>query len=116
MSRTAEEVCIEYADAVGVARQCRRTLQVVKCDYYEKPEKADYESGYPGSAGVPKCTDPYADNENGMCGNCERDRMPALLNLREAKKRIAQAKRSVESTGKRLKSNSHLYSHRSKNV
>lgn len=101
--RTSEDVCIEYAIAMEVARSNRLILRNIKCEYAENPEKADYESGYPGSEGVPPCTHPWSENhEEGMCETCEKKRMPALLNLREARKRIARARRAIDRVGRRL--------------
>jgi hypothetical protein len=94
--RTPEEVCIEYAIAMEVARTARWILSTVPCEFEEAP---DPETGYDGE---PACTRPYANNDDGMCDNCEKHRMPALRDLQEARKRAYRARRSIEAVGKRL--------------
>lgn len=112
VKRTAEEVCIEYAIAVGAVREQTRIMAANRCPE-QCGEERDPDSGRVVSAAQPSCLDlhwtlvctPYGESPErafeDMCDQCQI-RLTAFDARREAKKRMGAVKRIVERVGNRL--------------
>lgn len=107
--RTAEEVCIAYAQAAQVVRELTKKIAPTECaflaanDAYTVPcisqlfsvtHEAD---GYGGDLYEGKCEDIEAE----MCDRC-LESLKAVRDRKKARIRLGAAKRAVEAIGKRL--------------
>lgn len=116
--RTAEQVCIAYAEAVAEVRRLTNIIRPSECTTMAS---AEFRAGWPGpSTPVEPCISrlfslkptPGEDNdyyrneadeiESEMCERCTES-LKACRERKDARKVLGAAKRAVEAVGKRLK-------------
>src|ERR1700734_1400266 len=112
MSELTEELCKRYAVESSVARTSQSILQRVKCEFASKPYSPVYSSDFvcldPGEPGRLACTlmtkeeldeEVEQQGEGGICDTCRQHRIPALNDLREAKRRMAKTRKEIVREG-----------------
>lgn len=119
--KTAEDACIEYAIAIAEVRRLNAVMSAEQnlCDVIALFRESEAErlngsySPYSCLDGLFERHDPemesleaheeaHAELRETMCDGC-RERLSAIKDRKDARKRLGAAKRSVEAVGKRLK-------------
>jgi hypothetical protein len=112
--RTAEEVCIAYAQAVAEVRRFAGEMKKYPCEVVfdwcessqETPNPEDCLDEYfrveTYQAGDDRPTERRAIAIDEVCPNCQ-ERLRTINDRKDARKRLGAAKRAVEAVGKRLR-------------
>jgi len=109
MIEPAIELCKRYAIESQVASVSQSILQRVPCEFACKTVYPVYGSNgacvEPGEDGRLACTlmttEELAKEEDGVCDNCKKKRIPALQALQDAKRRMAITRKEIIREGMR---------------